>query len=133
MGTTFEEAMKARIKKGFSEWNGGYEGWLKWCNTLYEPGSHYNVYGMRWTLQQYKEAMGQFFKGFDIELGNFHNIMAEGDWAAIRYEVFVTNKKTGEKIKQETMEFVHFKDNPEPIGARVIEGWALSDKPISTH
>lgn len=133
MGTTFEEAMKARIKKGFSEWNGGYEGWLKWCNTLYEPDSHYNVYGMRWTLQQYKEAMGQFFKGFDIELGNFHNIMAEGDWAAIRYEVFVTNKKTGEKIKQETMEFVHFKDNPEPIGARVIEGWALSDKPISTH
>ena len=76
MGTAFEEAMKARIKKGFSEWNGGYEGWLKWCNTLYEPDSHYNVYGQHWTLQQYKDAMGQFFKGFDIELGEFHNIMA---------------------------------------------------------
>ncbi len=59
MGTAFEEAMKARIKKGFSEWNGGYEGWLKWCNTLYEPDSHYNVYGQHWTLQQYKDAMGQ--------------------------------------------------------------------------
>ena len=59
--------------------------------------------------------------------------MAEGEWAAIRYVVYVTNKQTGEKIKQETMEFVHFKDNPEPVGARVIEGWALSDKPINTH
>ena len=49
------------------------------------------------------------------------------DWAAIRYKVHTTNKQTGEKIEQMTMEFVHFKDNPDPIGARVIEGWALSD------
>lgn len=75
--STFEEAMKARIRNGFAEWNGGYEGWLKWCNTLYEPDAHYNVYGQRWTLEQYKAAMGKFFQAFDIELGDFHNIMAE--------------------------------------------------------
>jgi hypothetical protein len=25
------------------------------------------------------------------------------------------------------MEFVKFKENPDPIGVRVVEGWALSD------
>jgi hypothetical protein len=29
------------------------------------------------------------------------------------------------------MECVHFKDNPDPIGARVIEGWAIADKPLA--
>ena len=29
------------------------------------------------------------------------------------------------------MEFVNFKDNLEPIGARVIEGFALSNLPLS--
>lgn len=33
----------------------------------------------------------------------------------------------GEKSLQHTMEFVRFKENPDPVGARVIEGWALSD------
>ncbi len=131
MGTKFEEAMKARIRQGFKNWNKGYEAWLEWCNILYEPDAYYNVYGQRLTLQQYKDMMGKFFSGFDLELGDFHNIMAEGDWAAIRYVVYVTNKKTGSKTMMNTMEFVHFKDNPEPIGARVIEGWALSDKPVA--
>jgi len=49
------------------------------------------------------------------------------DWCAIYYVVYVTDKSTGEKFTQNTMEFVHFKDNPSPIGARVIEGSALSD------
>ena len=53
--------MKARIRNGFTEWNGGYEAWVTWCDTLYEPDAHYNVYGQRWTLQQYKDAMGKFF------------------------------------------------------------------------
>lgn len=52
------------------------------------------------------------------------------DWAAIRYEVKITNKLTGETIDQMTMEFVNFKDNQDPVGARVIEGWALSDVQI---
>ncbi len=77
--------------------------------------------------------MGQLFSAFNIELGKLDNILAQGAWAAIRYSVFVTNKRTGEKTELKTMEFVSFKDNPEPIGARVVEGWALSDKPLSAH
>ncbi|SCP99451.1 hypothetical protein [Anaerobium acetethylicum] len=42
-------------------------------------------------------------------------------------------QKTGEKIEQMTMEFVNFKDNPEPIGARVVEGWALSGQLLSAE
>ncbi len=52
---------------------------------------------------------------------------------SIRYSTYSTNKNTGEKSKMHTMEFVHFKDNPEPIGARVIEGWAISDSQLSVE
>jgi hypothetical protein len=75
--------------------------------------------------------MGQFLSVFDVELGDFYNMLVEDDWCAIRYNVFVTNKQTGERFEQMTMEFVKFKDNPEPIGARVIEGFALSDLPLA--
>lgn len=129
--TDFEEAIKSRFEQGFNEWNGGYEAWLNWCNTLYEPDAHYNIYSNRLTLQQYKDMMGQLFSAYDVELGEFHNMIIDGDWGAIRYSVHIINKHTGENIEQQTMEFVHFKDNPEPIGARVIEGWALSDTPLS--
>ncbi len=133
MNTDFEEKIKARFFQGFKEWNQGYETWLKWCETLYEPDSHYNIYSNRMTLQQYKDMMGKLFSIYDIELGEFHNMIVENDWGSIRYSVYIVNKETKEKTKQETMEFVQFKDNPEPIGARVIEGWALSDKPLSAH
>ena len=46
-----EEAIRDRLVTGFKNWNGGYDGWLEWCNTLYEPDAHYNVYGHRLTLQ----------------------------------------------------------------------------------
>lgn len=131
MSENFEQAMTDRIKAGFGNWNKGYEAWLEWCDTLYEPDAHYNVYGNRLTLQEYKDMMGQLFQVFDIELGDFHDMIPDGDRIAIRYDVTIINKKTGERIPQKTMEFVHFKDNPEPIGARVIEGWALSDKPLA--
>lgn len=130
MSITLQDAIKNRLENGFKNWNGGYDGWLEWCHTLYESDAHYNVYGQRWDLQEYKDAMGRLFEVFDMELGEFENMIIKEDWAAIRYSVIITNKKTGEKIKQQTMEFVHFKENPEPIGARVIEGWALSDKQI---
>ena len=133
MNTTFAERIKDRLQNGFKNWNQGYEAWLKWCDTLYEPDAHYNVNGERLTLQEYKDLMGKFFAAFDIELGEFNNMLVEGDWTGIRYVVYITNKKTGERIEQKTMEFVHFKDNPQPLGARVIEGWAISDKPISAH
>jgi hypothetical protein len=126
----FQEQIRDRLQNGFKNWNGGYEKWLDWCNTLYEPDSHYNVYGKRLTLREYKDMMGQFFSIFDVELGEFHNMLVQDDWCAIRYNVYLTNKKTGEKFENETMEFVNFKNNPDPIGARVIEGWALSDKPL---
>ncbi len=129
--TNFEQAMIDRIKAGFGNWNKGYEAWLVWCDTLYEPDAHYNVYGNRLTLQEYKDMMGQLFQAFDMELGDFHDIIPDGNKIAIRYDVTIINKKTGERIPQKTMEFVHFKDNPEPIGARVVEGWALSDKPLA--
>ena len=133
--SNFQEAIRERLQAGFENWNSGYDAWLKWCETLYEPDAHYNIGlkdGMsRLTLQEYKDMMGKFFEAFDIELGEFYNMIVEGDWCAIRYNVLVTNKQTGETIKQMTMEFVKFKDNPEPIGARVIEGWALSDLPLA--
>lgn len=133
MNSNLEIAIKNRLENGFRNWNGGYDGWLDWCNTLYEPDAHYNVYGQRWTLQEYKDAMGGLFSIYEMELGEFDNMIIKDDWCAIRYSVIITNKNTNEKMLQHTMEFVHFKDNPEPIGARVIEGWALSDKPISEH
>jgi hypothetical protein len=131
----FQEAIRDRLQAGFSEWNSGYDAWLKWCETLYEPDAVYNIGtkdGLkRLTLQEYKDMMGQFLQAFDIELGEFHNMLVQDDWCAIRYNVFITNKKTGEKFEQMTMEFVQFKDNPEPIGARVVEGYALSDLPVA--
>lgn len=131
MKTKFEKAIEARVKQGFVNWNQGYEAWLKWCDTLYEPDAHYNVQGKRLTLQEYKDMMKLFLSAFEIELGEFYNMLTKDDWIAIRYEVYIINKKTGEKIQQNTMEFVNFKDNPEPIGARVIEGWAIADNPLS--
>ena len=129
--TELEKAIKDRLENGFKNWNGGYDGWLTWCNTLYEPDAHYNVYGKRLTLEEYKGMMGQLFQHFTMELGEFLNMIIDDDWCAIRYNVIITNLQTGEKINQQTMEFVHFKDNPAPVGARVVEGWALADKPLA--
>jgi len=125
-----EEAIKDRLYSGFKNWNGGYECWLEWCNTLYEPDAYYNVHGKRLTLQEYKDMMGKLFDNYDIELGEFKNLIVQDDWCAIRYLVYNRNKTTGEKFEQESMEFVQFKDNPEPIGVRVIEGWATSTVPL---
>ncbi len=102
-----------------------------WCGTLYEPDAHYNVYGKRLTLEQYKEMMGQLFRHFTMELGAFENMIIRDNWCAIRYSVKIKNLHTGEEIDQSTMEFVQFKDNGGDIGVRVVEGWALSDSPLS--
>ncbi len=123
--------IKDRLFNGFQNWNGGYDGWLKWCDTLYEPDAYYNIPGphgqVRLTLQQYKDAMSQLFQHFTMELGAFENLITKGDWCAIRYNVKIRNLDTGDEILQNTMEFVKFKKNPDPIGVRVVEGWALSD------
>ena len=129
-----ERRIKDRLFNGFNNWNGGYDGWLEWCNTLYEPDAYYNIPGpngqIRLTLQQYKDAMGKLFEHFTLEFGQFENMIIRDNWCAIRYKVKVTNIHTGDVIVQNTMEFVEFKDNPEPYGVRVVEGWAISDTPI---
>lgn len=75
--------------------------------------------------------MGEFFKVYEIELGNFYNMLVEDNWCGIRYSVQIKDKRTGEKFQQMSFEFVQFKNNPEPIGARVVEGWAVSDHPLN--
>lgn len=126
-----EKKIEDRLFSGFNNWNGGYDGWLEWCNTLYEPDAYYNVYGKRLTLEQYKGMMGQLFQHYTMELGQFDNMIIRDNWCAIRYTVKIKSLDTGEEILQNTMEFVKFKENPEPVGVRVVEGWALSDSPLS--
>ena len=95
--TPMEEAIKDRLLNGFANWNGGYDAWLEWCNTLYEPDAHYNVYGKRLTLQEYKDMMGLLFKKYTMELGDFENMIIEDDWCAIRYGVTIKELKTGKE------------------------------------
>lgn len=71
--------------------------------------------------------MGKLFEHYTMELGNFENMIIRDNWCAIRYTVTIRNIETGKAFTQNTMEFVQFKENPEPIGVRVVEGWALSD------
>lgn len=69
--TRLEEEIKNRLEIGFKNQNGGYDGWLEWCNTLSEPDAHYNIYGKCLTLQQYKDSLGELFKVYRMELGDF--------------------------------------------------------------
>ncbi len=130
-----EKAIRDRLETGFKNWNGGYDGWLEWCNTLYEPDAHYNIpfngTQRRCTLEEYKEMMGQLFQHFTMELGDFDNMIIKDNWTAIRYTVKVKNLDTGKEIIQHTMEFVVFKENKDERGVRVVEGWALSDSALS--
>lgn len=129
-----EAAIENRLRTGFANWNGGYDGWLKWCETLYEPDAYYNIplggSQQRLTLQQYKDMMGQLFQHFTMELGDFDNMIIKDNWCAIRYTVKIKKLDTGEEFTQNTMEFVKFKDNGGDIGVRVVEGWALADNPL---
>ena len=131
---TLEAQIEDRLRAGFKNWNGGYDGWLEWCNTLYEPDAHYNIpfdgSQKRCTLEEYKAMMGQLFQHFTMDLGDFDNMIIKGQWAAIRYTVKVRNLDTGVEILQHTMEFVKFKDNHDERGVRVVGGWALSDSAL---
>lgn len=77
--------------------------------------------------------MGQLFQHYSIKLEAFGNMIIKDDWAAICYTVNIKNLDNGQETLQHTMEFVNFKDNPDPIGVRMVEGWALSDCPLSTE
>lgn len=127
---SLEAQIKDRLETGFKNWNGGYDNWLEWCKTLYEPDAHYNVYGQRLDMAGYQKLMGDFFKNYDIRMGEFHNMIIKDDWCAIRYRTYIWDKKKEQEFEQESFEFVHFKENPAPIGVRVIEGWATSTNPL---
>ncbi len=129
INTAVEKAIAERLQNGFQNWNGGYEQWLKWCDTLYEPDAHYNIQGRRLTLQQYKDMMKEEFAHFTMELGDFDNMIIKDNWCAIRYTSRNRNLDTGKEVVQQVMEFVQFKVNPDPIGVRVVEGWAISTSP----
>lgn len=119
-----EKAIQDRLLNGFRNWNKGYEAWETWCDTLYEPNAHYTVHGRRLSLAEYKAEMKTLLAEYDIEVGNFENMLIREDWCAIRYHGRSIHKQTGNIQEYQVMEFVRFVQNPEPIGVRVIEGWA---------
>lgn len=43
MNMNLQEQIRNRLETGFKNWNGGYENWLNWCETLYEPDAYYNI------------------------------------------------------------------------------------------
>lgn len=57
--------------------------------------------------------------------GAFENMIIKADWAEICYTVKVNGMDSREEILQQRIEFVKFKDNPNPIGVRVTEELAL--------
>ncbi len=135
--TEWEDAVRARFLNGFINWNKGYEPWVEWCKDLYEPDCRYNILAPEpLTLEQYQKSMKVFTDAFEIVLQPIDNLLIEGDWGAIRYDMKLTGKKggqfygidvTGKKATLRTMEFVQYKYNPEPIGPRVKLGVAIAD------
>ena len=123
MSDSLQDRMRERVRDGMESMNRGYEAWLKQCAITYEPDAHYNVFGRRIPLREYQDAVRQQYSVRDIKLGEMYNMLTDNDWLAMRYSLLFTNKETGEESQEMYMEFVHFKDNPQPIGARVIEGW----------
>ena len=120
--TEMQMAIKDKLETGIKNRNGGYKCWLEWCNSMYDENSMYNVYGQHLTIQQYQEMMGKFFDVFDMEFGQFHNMIIEDNWAAIRYDVHCIKKADGEKLTQQSMEFVRFRTINQ--GVVIEEGWA---------
>ena len=114
-----EEKIQNRLLTGFENWNRGFKAWKKWGNILYTDASIYNVHGARQTLAQYQAAMDVTLKRAIILMGDFHNMLICGDFAAIYYDIF-----TGEMKRPGTvMEFVRFKDYGKELGTKVIVGW----------
>ncbi|MEC0234832.1 nuclear transport factor 2 family protein [Paenibacillus kribbensis] len=122
--THLAKKIQNRLLSGFENWNRGYDAWAKWGNILYTNDSHYNVHGVRLTMDEYKASMNMSLKTADIQMGNFNNMIISGDWAAIRYDITNTNRQTGKSVPGTVMEFVKFKDYGNDLGVRVVEGWA---------
>ncbi|NGZ74678.1 nuclear transport factor 2 family protein [Saccharibacillus alkalitolerans] len=122
--TQMEKNIQNRLLNGFENWNRGYETWEAWGDILYTPDSLYNVHGVKLTLKEYQSSMNAQLKSSDIQMGNFHNMIISGDWAAIRYDISTTDRQSEKSSDGSVMEFVHFKDYGDERGTRVVEGWA---------
>ena len=134
----YKAAIQDRFQHGFNTWNKGYSAWLEWCDELYDENAYYNVYGHRMTLDQYKRMMGALFEQFEIMLGGLGEdagdiekvlIDPEKGMGSIQYAVSFKRKTEDEWVTINTMEFVQWRPDEE-FGARVMEGWALSDTEI---
>ncbi len=134
----YQGAIRDRFQTGFNNWNKGYKAWLEWCDELYDENAYYNVYGHRMTLDQYKRMMGALFEQFEIMLGGLGDdagdieavlVDPEKGMGAISYAVSFKRKTEEEWVTLSTMEFVQFRKDEE-FGARVVEGWAISDTEI---
>lgn len=128
-----EKNIQNRLLNGFENWNRGYEAWETWGDILYTEGSLYNVHGVKLTLKEYQAAMDAQLKSTDIQMGNFNNMIINDDWAAIRYDISSTARGSQQSSDGSVMEFVHFKDYGNPLGTRVVEGWAVQREQILTH
>ncbi|WP_194542735.1 nuclear transport factor 2 family protein [Paenibacillus sp. JZ16] len=122
--TEMEKNIQNRLLNGFENWNRGYEAWEAWGDILYTEDSLYNVHGVKLTLKEYQAAMNEQLKSTDIQMGNFNNMIINDDWAAIRYDISSTARGSQQSSDGSVMEFVHFKDYGDPLGTRVVEGWA---------
>lgn len=122
--TEMEKNIQNRLLNGFENWNRGYDAWETWGDILYTEDSLYNVHGVKLTLKEYQSSMNATLKSTDIQMGNFNNMIINGDWTAIRYDISTTNRQTKETVDGSVMEFVNFKDYGDEMGTRVVEGWA---------
>lgn len=134
----YEAAIRDRFQTGFNNWNQGYKAWLEWCDELYDENAYYNVYGHRMTLDEYKRMMGALFEQFEIMLGGtgddagaIQTVMVDPKtgMGSIQYAVSFKRKTEDEWVTLNTMEFVQFRPDAD-FGARVVEGWAISDTEI---
>jgi hypothetical protein len=116
-----EEKIQNRLLTGFENWNRGFLAWKKWGSILYTEASIYNVHGARLTLSQYQDSMDVTLKRTNILMGDFHNMLICGDFAAIYYDIITV--VGGSNRPGTVMEFVKFKDYGEQLGTRVVVGW----------
>ena len=114
-----EKKIQNRLLTGFENWNRGFKAWKKWGDILYTNASIYNVNGVHMTLAQYQKSMDVTLKRYKIELGQFHNMVINGDYTAIFYDQYQGEQRTPGTV----MEFVRFKDYGEELGTRVVVGW----------
>ena len=120
-----EKKIQNRLLTGFENWNRGFDIWKAWGNILYTKESIYNVHGARLSLESYQAAMDISLKQQTILMGDFHNMLITGEFAAIHYDFLSgkTETKKEDLKKSRVMEFVKFKDYGEELGTRVEEGW----------